>query len=226
MSRIIVFGSNGALGSEIVDCLKDAGHQVVRATRKSGANSDLDTSQEDWASKLSPNLKFDGIVWAQGMNSSGTVLDTTDDELSAMFEANVAFVAKTIRQLNEHELISAPARGVVLSSIWQEHARANKFAYLVTKSALAGLVKSIAIDMAPFGFSINAVLPGVIDTPMTRANLTASQVSAIERDSNGNSLVSPTQLAEAVRYLVEPRAAGVSGQFLTVDNGWTTKRHV
>ena len=38
--------------------------------------------------------------------------------------------------------------------------------------------------------------------------------------------LSPEQLAQAVRYLVEPDSAGISGQFITVDNGWTTKRRV
>lgn len=226
MSNILVFGSSGTLGTAISNYLELTGNAVTLASRHANTNSHVNVSDPDWASNLAGKTKFDGIVWAQGINGSGSVLETTDMQLESMLEANVLFIAKTLRLLHEQGLLSKPARGVVISSIWQELARANKFAYLVSKSALAGLVRSIAIDMAEYSFSINAVLPGVIDTPMTRANLSEEQITNIEINSAGGTLATPLDVARAVSFLLGRESQGQTGQFLTVDNGWSVRRHV
>ena len=80
--------------------------------------------------------------------------------------------------------------------------------------------------MAPSGLSINAVLPGVIDTPMTRANLSAEQIANIEKDSLGGYLANPGNVAQTISWLLSEDSAGLTSQFITVDNGWTINRHV
>jgi NAD(P)-dependent dehydrogenase (short-subunit alcohol dehydrogenase family) len=97
---------------------------------------------------------------------------------------------------------------------------------MVTKSALEGLVKSIAIDCAEEGLAINAVLPGVIDTPMTRTMLDSKQLRAIESSTLGGSLATPSEVAEVTSWLLSQKSSGVNGQFITVDKGWTVNRHV
>jgi Dehydrogenases with different specificities (related to short-chain alcohol dehydrogenases) len=64
----------------------------------------------------------------------------------------------------------------VISSIWQNIARQNKLSYCVTKAALQGLIQSLMIDLGSAGHLVNAVLPGVLDTQMTRNNLLAEQL--------------------------------------------------
>lgn len=226
MSRFLVFGATGALGGSVVDQLKSEGHTVVTAGRASSSGCEISIDSSDWAASLGQDGKFDGVVWAQGINGAGTVLTTSREDLLEALEANVIFIQVTLQQMVQNKLLAKPSRGVVISSMWQEHARANKFAYLVSKSALAGLVKSIAIDLASIGFSINAVLPGVIDTPMTRANLTSEQIGQIEADTLGGKLAMPRDVAQNISWLLSPQSHGLTSQFLTVDNGWTINRHV
>jgi 3-oxoacyl-[acyl-carrier protein] reductase len=226
MSKYLVFGATGSLGKETVDLLFSAGHRVVTVGRSNESACEVSLENPSWVSHAILDGELDGIVWAQGINSAGNVLTTSESELLAAFEANVVFIQRTLNQLVSGEALASTCRAVVISSMWQEHARANKFAYMVTKAALSGLVKSIAIDMAPSGLSINAVLPGVIDTPMTRANLSAEQVANIEHDTLGGALAKPGNVAQTISWLLSKESSGLTSQFITVDNGWTINRHV
>jgi 3-oxoacyl-[acyl-carrier protein] reductase len=139
---------------------------------------------------------------------------------------NVVFIVETLRSLSVASALAKPARGVVLSSVWQVTARANKLAYVASKAALAGVIPAIAVDMAGEGFAINAVMPGVIDTPMTRAALTPAQIEKVESETIGGALATPGDVARAVAWLVDARAAGINGQSIAVDHGWSKVRSV
>ena len=180
MKRALVFGGAGALGSAIVAELGAQDWEIEVAGRSLHGGVTVDVTADDWPTAIAAHGPFDGVVWAQGVNSVGGVLDVTSDDLHAVYGANVVFVAQTLRALVAAGALARPSRGVVLSSVWQLTARADKFSYVASKAALAGVIPAIAIDMAGHDFAINAVLPGVIDTPMTRGNLSAAQIARVE----------------------------------------------
>lgn len=224
--KALVFGANGALGSAICDKLTANSWSVLRAARSSRPGFEVDLSKDDWAFAIASRGGVDAIIWAQGVNSAGTVISTSQNALLESFNANVVFIAETLAALVSAEAMKSPCRGVVISSIWQNNARSEKFAYMVSKSSLQGLVTSISIDLADKAFSINAVLPGVIDTPMTRARLSEEQITRIENDTPGEKLASAHDVANAVEFLANPKSSGINGQFISVDNGWSVSRNV
>ena len=73
---------------------------------------------------------------------------------------------------------------------------------------------------------MNAVLPGVVDTPMTRSNLSNDQIKKIEHETPAGKLVSATNVAKAVSWLASPESIGVNGQFIRIDNGWSQIRAI
>jgi NAD(P)-dependent dehydrogenase (short-subunit alcohol dehydrogenase family) len=222
--HVAVFGSTGFLGSEIVSALNSANWAVSKIST-SGTES-INPKVSGWTSELKKNGRLDGIVWAQGSNAKDTVLTSTPESLSGILEANVLFVSRTLKELHEAGLLNNPCRGVVLGSIWQEISRPDKFSYSVSKAALLGLVNSIAIDMASKGFFLNSVLPGVVDSPMTRANLTESSIRNLTEQTPGGQLVSGQEIASVVSFLLSPISKGINGQSIVVDNGWSKARYV
>jgi NAD(P)-dependent dehydrogenase (short-subunit alcohol dehydrogenase family) len=74
--------------------------------------------------------------------------------------------------------------------------------------------------------SINGVLPGIIDSPMTRKNLSIEQVNQIIEQTPGNKLVQPEEIARVTEFLASKNSQGINGQSITVDNAWTISRHV
>lgn len=222
MTSALVIGATGALGSAIADGLESDGWLVDRAGR-GNPGLDVDITRPGWAAEL--HRSYEGVVWAQGRNARGGVREASDDDFAELFDANVEVIARTLRELLAAGRLAPRARGVVISSIWQLTARADKIAYVTSKAALGGLVPAIAADLGG-DFAINGVLPGVTDTPMTRAQLTPAQLAGVQGETPGGALVAPRDVANAVAWLLDQRANGINGQWIAVDNGWSAIRHV
>jgi NAD(P)-dependent dehydrogenase (short-subunit alcohol dehydrogenase family) len=111
------------------------------------------------------------------------------------------------------------ARMVVVSSIWQERARGDKLSYMVTKAAVGGLVRSASVDLGWEGHLVNAVLPGVLDTPMTRTNLSDEQITVVTGKTTLGRLPDLGTVAETICFLCSRDNRSISGQSVVVDLG-------
>jgi NAD(P)-dependent dehydrogenase (short-subunit alcohol dehydrogenase family) len=158
------------------------------------------------------------------MNLNDSIHAFDRDQHLALYEANCLSIALSLSMLLNEGHLAKPARLCVISSIWQNITRQNKFSYSVTKAALKGLVLSAAADLAREGHLINAVLPGVLETPMTRANLSEAQIRSFEHATLFGSLAGLEEVAYAVWSLVSPRNGGITGQFIKVDRGYSDVR--
>ena len=96
--------------------------------------------------------------------------------------------------------------------------------YGITKAAIQGLVLSLANDLAKEGYLINAVLPGVLDTPMTIQNLTQTQIDNVKRSTQFNKLPTLKDVAHVVYFLCSKENTGTTGQFIKVDLGYSDVR--
>jgi len=209
----LVFGARGALGGAIVDELQQRHYRVHTL----GHNESIDT--------LDTLPSLDAVVWAQGINGADSIADGfSEATYGAVMEANVTFVARSMAHLLKMGRINNPARFCVLSSIWQEQARNNKFSYTVSKAAVGGLVRSCAADLGKRGILINAVLPGVVDTPMTRKNLSSDQIGGITGVSALGHLATPQDIATTVAFLIGPDNRSITAQSLAVDAGFSLVR--
>jgi len=85
---------------------------------------------------------------------------------------------------------------------------------------------SLSADLAKNNILINAVLPGAIDTPMTRQNLSEEQISNIANQTDHGRLVNLDDIANAVWMLSSPNNSAVTGNFLTVDLGFSYVKKV
>ena len=226
---VLLFGAGGALGSAIGTHLAGEGFSVYTAgsTRLDSAIGHLTLSYDDpcdTASFYSLPL-LDAVVWAQGLNCSDSVATFDAADLQRLLQGNVLFIASSLQALVSAGKLNAGSRLAVVSSIWQLESRPGKFSYTVSKAALQGLVKSAALDLGPRGILINAVLPGVVDTPMTRSHLSAEQIAEITSQTALGRLPEPTDIASAVGFLVSPANRAMTSQFLTVDGGFIGLKH-
>lgn len=231
----LVFGGRGALGEAICRWLRADGAAVIATTSQPTQAVENQAAQR-WIQvdpQADPGLgalddlpRLDAVVWAQGVNASDSVTGFDADVFAAVIEANVTFIARTLARLLERDRLATPARLCILSSIWQEQARTVKFSYTVSKAAVAGLVRSCAADLGPRQVLVNAVLPGVVDTPMTHANLSSEQIDAICSASALSRLATPEDIAAAVAFLVGPTNGAITGQSLIVDAGFSHIRNL
>ncbi len=230
MRTVVVFGASGSIGQAICAHFEEQKILAIGVGRSVSAEQSM-IKWDGNAKALSVsirsllgNTKIDAVVWAQGMNFNDDI-DTFDlSEHLKMYEANVTYILSTLKALTDFDLLQEDARLCVISSIWQNIARQKKLSYCITKSALQGLVQSLSVDLGRQGKLINAVLPGALDTVMTRANLSQEQISRLESITPLGSLPNLTDVISLVAYLCSPQNTGITGQFIAADRGFSNAR--
>ena len=178
------------------------------------------------SSKLEPNAPYTSVCWAQGANLNDSIYDVSLDRHMEIYKANVLYILVTLRGLLTAKLLQPASRLCVISSIWQNLARQSKLSYCISKAALQGLVLSASADLAVEGHLINAVLPGALETAMTRRNLTSEQISRLSNATGFGRLPALGDVTALVCFLCSPENTGITGQFIAADLGFSHVRIV
>ena len=226
----LVIGGSGAIGSAVVEQFIENKFQVWTSSRSVSVNVKqqlqlLGKSETDRKS-LHRAPTFDAVVWAQGANLNDNINDVDDAAFAELIQANVGFVVSTMSSLLAAKKITNGARLCVVSSIWQQAIRPNKLSYSITKSALSGLVQSAALDLAGQNILVNAILPGVLDTPMTRSVLSSEQINSVASRTGFARLVTPQEVAVLCHFVCSEANTTLTGQSLVADLGFSNVRPV
>ena len=219
----LVVGSTGALGSAASTDLQQNGFSVLRTARNKLQGGEQGTHLFDQnglkePTKIQPT-SIHAVVFAQGINAFDSIESLDQQQFELVFEANVALVIRIVKQLLDHDLLAENCRIAILSSVWEVIARGNRLSYMVSKAAIGGLVRSLAVDLGPRGTLVNGVLPGPVDTPMTRRMLSESAVDGLTRKQPTARIVSPLDVARVTTFLVSERNSAITGQSIVVDGG-------
>ncbi len=226
----LVFGAHGAIGAAVALEFENNGYEVWRSSRsqKPGTMRSLVATGESEADRRSMQSlpEFDAVVWGQGSNLNDSVDNFSEHDFDKILNANVRFVASTLSTLLSQNKIGAGSKMCVVSSIWQDAIRPNKLSYAVSKAALSGLLKSVALDLSDRKIFVNAVLPGVVDTPMTRGVLNDEQIRAVQDRTGFGRLVQPEELAALIYFLCSESNRCISGQSIVADLGFANVRPI
>lgn len=213
--NFLIFGASGAIGSACSEKLSSIG-SVTSASRMLG----------DIEEKIASVPFFAGVIWAQGLNHGDSYSDFDLSDFERVQYANVTFILNTLKILHQGQKIGSDTQLVVLSSIWGEIARPNKLSYGISKAAIGGLIRSLAVDLGPIGVEINSVSPGPINTPMTIANLKPTELQRVISETPIKRLVSLDEVASLVCGLAMGKFRGVTGQDIIIDGGWSVAKLV
>lgn len=219
--RVLLFGATGSLGSAISETYKSHDWRVVPVVRKpSGLPGEISLPLE--ISSDLDKTKFDAVVFAHGANMNGTAMTTDDEDFHRIFDANVTFIVQGVKLLMEKNAIVRKGKIVILSSLAEVFTRKEKMAYTVSKAAVGGLVRSLAVDLGrSHGILVNGVLPGIVDTLMARKGLTPEQIANVIEATPIGTLVTPADVGNTVYLLGSELNTGISGQSLLVDNAFS-----
>jgi 3-oxoacyl-[acyl-carrier protein] reductase len=223
MNNLLLFGASGAIGNVIKSHFLNNGWDIAAATRKKKCeDSSFYFDHRDLGSykNLSLNAPYNAICFAQGANNNDSIYDFDINKHLELYEANCLFVISALQYLLQNNLLAENAKICVISSIWQEFARQNKLSYSMSKAALSGLINSASIDLGKDGYLINAVLPGVLDTPMTHKNLGENAIQNVLRGTLFNSLPKIENIASLTYYLCSSENNSITGQSIAVDLGF------
>ena len=170
---------------------------------------------------------IDVLVNCAGFVHHGTILDCEEKDFDFSTNLNVRAAYRMIRAFLPGMLDRQNGTIVNVSSIASSVIGVpNRFIYGVTKAALIGMTKSIAVEYVTKGIRCNAICPGTVQTPSleermaARGDVEEARKAFIARQPMGR-LGKAEEIASLAVYLASDESAFVTGQEFIIDGGWT-----
>ncbi len=169
--------------------------------------------------------RIDHVVANAGVLRRASLAELSDDVWDDMLSVDLTGVMRTMRACAPH--LGAGGAMVAVSSIaggvygWEDHAH-----YATAKAGVLGLCRSLAVELAPRGIRVNAVIPGLIETPQSSDPVNSLGPEGLERagaDIPFGRVGRPEEVADVIRFLTSPASRYVTGQQLVVDGGLTVR---
>jgi 3-oxoacyl-[acyl-carrier protein] reductase len=154
------------------------------------------------------------LVNNAGVTADGLTIQLSDEDWGRVIDTNLTAAFRLTRHAVKGMVRRRSGRIVNIASVVGPKANAGQANYAAAKAGLVGMTKTVAVEVARRGVTVNAVAPGFIETDMTR-ELSESVVDHIPARRVGR----PEEVAAAVRFLASDEAAYVTGTTLYVDGG-------
>lgn len=234
---VMVTGAGRGLGRACAEACADAGARVIAVARTAADLEALRASRpravETWAEdvrtagfrdRLAALPRLDGFVNNAGVNRPQPFLEVAARTLDEMYDLNVrsAFLAAQAAG----RLMARQGTGVIVNVTSQmgHVGSPGRSVYCLTKHALEGLTKAMALELAPYGVRVASLAPTFVETPMTAPMLAdpSFQRFVLDRIPLGR-VGAPEEVAQACVFLLSRAASLVTGSSLLVDGGWTAQ---
>jgi len=234
----VVTGGASGIGAAIVERLRDDGARVAIFDREIpagladayGVDVTDDATVRAGVDAVAADMGgIDIVVNNAGIGAQGTIEANPDDEWHRVFDVNVVGMVRVARAALPWLRKSRAAAIVNTCSIAATVGLPERALYGATKGAVLSLTLQMAADHLREGIRVNAVNPGTADTPWVGRLLDAASDPAAERAALNarqphGRLVAADEVADAVAYLVSPRAGSTTGITLAVDGGMDSLR--
>lgn len=231
----LVTGASRGIGRAITERLHLDGATVIPVARQSDDFDALITSFNERCEPWVGDASSDAFLsWIDGLravdilvNNVGTnvpkpMAEVEDDVLDRMLDLNV----RTTYRVSRHAIarMGKGGRVINITSQMAHVGSPRRTVYCMTKHAMEGLTKAMAVELAPRGIRVNSVAPTFVETPMTAPMLADPDFAAFVKQMIPLGLTAqPEDVAAAVAYLAGPGGAMVTGTSLRVDGGWTAQ---
>jgi len=219
----LITGGVSGLGAAAAERLAAEGLRVVTADLSGTPDLHLDVTDVDAVARATEEVgPVDVLVNSAGIvGPNKPLLETAPDEWRRVFEVNVLGTVNTMRAFVPGMRDRGWGRVVNIASIAGKDGNPNLAIYSATKAAVIGLTKSAGKELATTGVLVNAIAPGVIETPMnqeTAPDVLAHITSLIPMKRVGR----PEEVAELITFLCSDRVSFSTGAVYDISGGRAT----
>lgn len=234
MSVVLITGGTGAIGAAVAEEFaktddviftynknEEHARELCERLRCSCVKADISDAasvEEAVVGVLRDFPHIDILVNNAGISFIKPFLDTTAEDWRRMIDVDLNGVFNVTRAVVPSMVNRKKGAIVNVSSVWGVHGASCEVAYSAAKAGVIGFTKALSKELGPSGITVNAIAPGVIDSPMNSSHLTAGELAELAEETPLCRLGQPAEVARAVRALAENRF--ITGQVLGVDGGF------
>jgi 2-keto-3-deoxy-L-fuconate dehydrogenase len=221
----------------VADTDEQSGGETVSLIRAAGGETEftaLDVTDEAAYHTIADRVlqrhsSMDVLANVAGIGHVGTLMETEGKDLDRLYGVNVRGVFNGCKAFVPAMIERRKGCVVNMSSIGGITGVRDRLAYCMTKFAVVGLTKAMAIDHAHQGVRFNCICPARVETPFVRARLLEyPDPEAAYREMSATQPVgrmgTPEEIGAAALYLASDEAAFVTGEALVIDGGWNAGR--
>jgi NAD(P)-dependent dehydrogenase (short-subunit alcohol dehydrogenase family) len=223
-------GAHGlaAFGAEVfcADVEEEAAEGTAREIRSQGGKAEafaLDmTDSESVREAVERVGAADVLVSTPSINVRKPLLEITDEEFDRVVGLNLKGTFRLIREFGRGMAERGSGSIIAFSSIRAQVVEPGQSVYAATKSGTVQMLRALAAELGPRGVRVNAIAPGVVETPLTAQ----IKESPDWYDSYANKSIlgrwaEPHEMVGMIVYLASDASSYVTGAFMLVDGGWT-----
>ncbi len=234
MRVALVTGAATGIGQATADVLEARGFAVARnhlpGQHVPGYSAEADVSDPAAVGRMVENVTSDlGRVSVLVANAAYMVMGAIEDvdagEFWRVVNTNLTGTFACIRACAPEMAEAGWGRIVSVASDWGRTGWPRATAYCASKGGIISLTRAAALELGPHGVTVNAVAPGIIDTPQLQVDADDAGVSMAEMHERYAQEVPlrrvgrPAEVAEVIAHLCSDAAATITGQIVSVNGG-------
>jgi 3-oxoacyl-[acyl-carrier protein] reductase len=239
MKRALVTGGSGAIGAAICRRLAAAGarvavhanrnlaeaERVVQTIRGSGGSAEalaFDVTDSLATEKALERLLADGpvqiVVNNAGIHADAPMAAMSGEQWKSVVEVSLHGFFNVTRPLLLPMIGTRWGRIISISSVAALRGNRGQVNYAAAKAGLHGATRSLALELAPRGVTVNAIAPGIVASPMSTQAFTDAAIAALVPMKRAGQ---PDEVAALAAFLASDEAGYISGQVIAIDGAMT-----
>ncbi|WP_028222348.1 SDR family NAD(P)-dependent oxidoreductase [Paraburkholderia oxyphila] len=220
-ASVAVVDLKAEAADETVALIEAAGGKAIPISADVTQSQDVERAIKQTVSAFGQlDFAFNNVGGGRGSD----VVNTVEEDWDLSLDLNLKSTWLCMKY-EVPEMLRVGAGAIVntsSSSVWASF-KGNNPAYVSSKYGLLGLTRHAALELAEKGIRVNAVLPGVIDTPLAKGSINVDMTKVAAAYHPMKRVGRPEEVASAVLFLCSSEASFITGAMLPVDGGASTK---
>jgi NAD(P)-dependent dehydrogenase (short-subunit alcohol dehydrogenase family) len=167
--------------------------------------------------------KLNGLVHCAGVEETIPLSLYSSQKVKSIFELNVFSTIELLRLFSKKKYSEDKASVVLISSVMGVLGQSGKVGYCATKASILGVVKASALELVKREIRVNAILPGIVNTPMSKKlfdELGEESVKKI-KDMHPLGIGEVKDVVPAIKFLLSEDSRWITGQNIVIDGGYS-----